>query len=63
MNKIFKRSFGVSLAAFGVSAFAAVPEAVSTAVGDMKADGMVVAGAVLVAIIAIAAIKFIRKGL
>jgi len=45
------------------SAFAAVPTEVTTATADMKADGLVVAGAVLVAIIAIAAIKFIRKGL
>jgi hypothetical protein len=29
----------------------------------MKTDGLVVASAVLVAIIAIAAVKFIRKGL
>lgn len=45
------------------SSFAAVPTEVTTAIGDMKADGLVVAGAVLVAIIAIAAVKFIRKGL
>ncbi len=45
------------------SASAAVPAEVSTAISDMKADGLVVAGAVLVAIIAIAAVKFIRKGL
>jgi len=45
------------------SAFAAVPTEVTTAITDMKADGLVVAAAVLVAIIAIAAVKFIRKGL
>lgn len=45
------------------SASAAVPADVTTAIGDMKTDGLVVAGAVLVAIIAIAAVKFIRKGL
>jgi len=45
------------------SAFAEVPAEVTTAVASMKTDGLVVAGAVLVAIIAIAAIKFIRKGL
>ena len=44
-------------------AMAAVPAEVTTAISDMKADGLTVAGAVLVAIIAIAAVKFIRKGL
>lgn len=54
----------LALSAFSAaSAFAAVPAEVTTAIGDMKADGLVVAGAVLVAIIAIAAVKFIRKGL
>lgn len=44
------------------SAMAAVPVEVTTALADMKADGLVVAGAVLVAIIAIAAVKLLRKG-
>lgn len=44
------------------AAFAAVPTEVTTAVSDMKTDGLTVAGAVLVAIIAILALKFIRKG-
>lgn len=56
------------LAALGViasplSAFAAVPTDVTTALTDMKADALTVAGVVLVAIIAVAAVKFIRKGL
>ncbi len=65
MNKMFKGGAATlaSLAATAGSALAAVPAEVTTAVGDMKTDGLVVAGAVLVAIIAIAAIKFIRKGL
>lgn len=46
-----------------LSAFAAVPADVTTALGDMKTDGLAVATVVLVAIIAIAAVKFIRKGL
>lgn len=46
-----------------LSAFAAVPTEVSTALGEMKADALIVAGVVLVAIIAVAAVKFIRKGL
>jgi hypothetical protein len=65
-----KKSLALRLAAVSAfvlasagSAMAAVPAEVTTAIGDMKADGLVVAGAVLVAIIAIAAVKFIRKGL
>lgn len=52
-----------SLLAGAGSAMAAVPSDVTTALSDMKADGLTVAGAVLVAIIVIAAVKFIRKGL
>lgn len=44
-------------------AFAAVPADVTTAISDMKTDGLIVAGAVLVAIIAIAAVKFLRKAM
>lgn len=42
--------------------FAAVPTEVTTAMSDMKADALTVAGLVLVAIIAVAAFKFMRKG-
>lgn len=42
---------------------AAVDAAVTTALDGAKADGLVVAGAVLVVIIAIAAFKFIRRAL
>jgi len=59
MNKII--SFGAL--ALPLSAFAAVPADVTTALTDMKADALVVAGVVLVALIAVAAVKFIRKGL
>lgn len=45
------------------SAQAAVPTEVTDALTAMKADALTVAGVVLVAIIAVAAIKFIRKGL
>ena len=45
------------------AAHAAVPAEVTTALTDMKADALIVAGLVLVAIIAIAAFKFMRKGL
>ena len=44
------------------AAHAAVPTEVTTALTDMKADALVVAGLVLVAIIAVAAFKFMRKG-
>ena len=54
---------GGSLALLGNQAFAAVPADVTTAITEMKADGLTVATAVLVAVIAIYAIKFIRKGL
>ena len=45
------------------SAQAAVPADVTTALTDMKTDALAVATIVLVAIIAVAAVKFIRKGL
>lgn len=45
------------------SASAAVPADVTTALGDMKADGLVIAGAVLVAAVAIYAVKRIRSAL
>ena len=63
MNKTFSRLGALSLLAAGSSAFAEVPAEVTTAIAAMKTDALVVAGAVLVAIIAVAAIKFIRKGL
>lgn len=61
MNK--KIVVGSSLALAAFSAMAAVPADVTTALTDMKADALTVAGVVLVAIIAVAAVKFIRKGL
>lgn len=45
------------------SAMAAVPADVTTALADLKTDALVVATAVLLAIVAIYAFKFIRKGL
>lgn len=44
------------------SAMAAVPAEVTTALGDMKTDALTVCGLVLVAIIAVVAFKFMRKG-
>ena len=50
------------LALFGVSAFAAVPEAVTTALTYAKTDALAVASLALIIIIAIAAFKYMRKG-
>lgn len=49
-----------ALAAAG-NAMAAVPAEVTTAVDTMKADATTIAGAVLVAIVAVLAFKFLRK--
>jgi hypothetical protein len=42
---------------------AAVPANVTTALSDLSADSLTVAGIVLAAIVAVYAFKFIRKGL
>lgn len=44
------------------SAMAAVPEGVTTAMTDMKADAILVATGFLVAIIGLAAFKLMRRG-
>ena len=51
----------LSLAPLG--AFAAVPAGVTTAIQDIGTDGAAVATTVLLAIVAIFAVKFLRKGL
>lgn len=56
------QSASVGALALAGAAHAAVPAEVSTSLTDMKADALTVAGLVLVAIIAIAAFKFMRKG-
>ena len=53
---------GLGALALASQAHAAVPADVSTALTDMKADALTVAGLVLVAIIAVVAFKFMRKG-
>lgn len=65
MTKFAQRfAAGSALVAGSVgSAFAAVPADVTSALGDLKTDGLVIAGAVLVAIIAIAAFKMMRKAI
>jgi hypothetical protein len=45
------------------SVFAAVPEGVTSAMTDAKADALTIAGLVLVVIIAIAAFKYMRKAI
>ena len=50
-----------TLAAAG-AAHAEVPSDVTAALGAMKGDALTVAGLVLVALIAVAAFKFMRKG-
>lgn len=63
MNKIRLALVPAALFAAAGSAFAEVPAEVTTALADMKADGLIVAGAVLVAVIAVAAFKFIRRAI
>jgi H2-forming N5,N10-methylenetetrahydromethanopterin dehydrogenase-like enzyme len=63
MNKFARFSLPVALSTIGGYAVAAVPADVTTAITDMKADALTVATAVLVAVIAVYAIKFIRKGM
>lgn len=54
---------GTALVTVGGHALAAVPENVSTALTNLQADALTVAGIVLAAIVAVYAFKFIRKGL
>jgi len=63
MNKLSRVVVPASLLAVGSSAFAAVPAAVTTAVADIQTDAVAIATTVLIAIVAVFAIKFIRKGL
>lgn len=62
MFKKITAGLGLAVASIG-SAFAAVPAEVTTAIGDMKTDGLTVAGAVLAGVIAIWAVKRIRSAL
>jgi hypothetical protein len=51
------------LSTLAASAMAAVPTEVTASLGDAKSDGVSVATLVLVAVIALFAFKFMRKGL
>ena len=53
---------GLGALALASQVHAEVPASVTTALTDMKADALTVAGLVLVAIIAVVAFKFMRKG-
>lgn len=59
---MFKKIGAVVVVAAPISAFAAVPAAVTTALADMATDTMVVAGAFLALAITLAAYKFMRRG-
>lgn len=52
---------GVTLAA--ANAYAAVPAGITTALEDIGEDGSTVATTILLAVVAIFAIKFLRRGL
>lgn len=69
MKKLLKKvaawfggAVGVSVVAVPVAS-AAVPEAVTSALETLQSDGVAMATTVLVAIIAIFAIKFLRRGI
>jgi hypothetical protein len=57
--------FGVpaALLSLGGSAMAAMPAGVDAAITDLSANAVSVATTVLLAVVAVFAIKFIRKGL
>jgi Inovirus Coat protein B len=62
-TQIAKYGSGSVLAMYGMASHAALSSEVTTALGDVKTDGVAAAGLVLVAIVAIFAIKLIRKAL
>lgn len=59
---MMKKIAGVAVSVLPLSALAAVPAEVTTAITDMKTDALAVAAAFLVAVIAVVAFKFMRKG-
>lgn len=65
MNKLkaLYAAAAVSATAVAVPAHAALPDGVTTAIGDAQTDGVALAGLVLAVIIAIAAFKYIRRAL
>lgn len=67
MHKCFRTSFRVAIpaaaAAMAGSAMAEVPAGVTAALGELQGSAVTVATVILIAIVAVYAIKFIRKGL
>ena len=63
INQVVKYGAGASLMSFAVAANAAVPAEVTTAIESIGVDGAIVAWAVLIGLVAIVAIKYIRKAL
>ncbi len=58
---MIKKIAGVAVSIAPLSAFAAVPVAVSTAITDAGADAATVAGLVLVAVLALLAFHWMRR--
>lgn len=58
-----KKLVGFLVAVSPLSAFAAVPAEVTTALTDAQTDGVTIATAVFVAIVSMYAFKLMRKGL
>lgn len=52
-----------TLSGIAASAHAAIPAAVETAIGNMQTDGVQMASLVLVAVIAVAAVLFLKKAI
>lgn len=59
---MLKKIAGSIVAIAPLSSFAAVPANVTTALADMQTDALTVAGVFLVAIIAVTAFLFMRRG-
>jgi hypothetical protein len=62
-SRLLPASVAGSLVAFAGMAQAEVPAGVTTALADIGADAGTVATTILLAIVAVFAIKFLRKGL
>ena len=61
--RVFAGAALVAAASLPALVMAAVPADVTTELVNLKADALTVAGSVLVAVVAVFAFKFIRKGL
>ena len=63
INQVVKYGAGASLMSLAVAAHAAIPAGVTEKIEEMGVDGATVAWAVLIGLVAIVAIKYIRKAL